>query len=80
MLSMAHPFEIGCIWLSVWILAFSPDALKGVKASDWGRVPRESSPAVNPPNYRTGRRRGATEKRLGPVCCSASFKEFAFSI
>jgi hypothetical protein len=77
---MAHPFEIGCIWLSVWILAFSPDALKGVKATDWGWVPRKSSPAVNPPNYRTGRLPGTTQKRLGLVCCSASFKEFAFSI
>jgi hypothetical protein len=77
---MAHPVEIGCIWLSVWVLAFSPDALKGVKATDWGRVPRKSSPAVNPLNYRTGRLLRTNQKHLCLVCCSASFKEFAFSI
>jgi hypothetical protein len=43
---MTHSLDIGCIWQRLRVLAFNPDAVKGVESYRLGQVSKEFSPGV----------------------------------
>jgi hypothetical protein len=43
---MTHSLDIVCIWQCLRVLAFNPDAVKGVESYRLGQVSKEFSPGV----------------------------------
>jgi hypothetical protein len=49
MLSMAYSLEFDCIWQKLRVVAFNPDAVKGIERYRLGQVNKEFSPKANVP-------------------------------